>query len=294
MASPLDQTSNEMKRVDPHRTVAASSGISIHRDTNFFFLGSRPARTRDHRNPREQGNFASPSHQEPSSNAQLVRSRNDQRGRQPLRRSLLRKCLSLHLLWLLPLLWLLLVPLIRHLSNNIVSTPHETKFAAADDNFAPTLSIQSSIEAALISTQIPRKSNLHELSAQAALDRQTTILSHDAYSSHLNALFATTGGGRTQEMTTTTTDPHSTLLLDKTIETLLFYTCPWANTDNKPWHKQTRSAIARATHLTDHDRGLPALTILHASYSANLTQWIDTMGQISAIIATEHEARQQL
>ncbi|KAL8746011.1 MAG: hypothetical protein Q9184_007802, partial [Pyrenodesmia sp. 2 TL-2023] len=234
--------------------------------------------TRDHPTAREQGGFAALPGEEPSSSAQTETAgyRNVQRGGQSVRQSL-RKRLSLHWLWLIPL-WLLLVPLLRPLLSVIDSTSQEMASVPTNDKLAPAFLIQTSIEAALESTHIPHTAELHALSKQAAINCHNTILSRKNYISHLHSLFAAGGN----QVTTSTKSPST--LRDKAIETFLFYFSPWEITTGH----QTRFALAQATYLTHH--GLPALDAFSTYYSGNLSHWIQTMGQISESIAIEQES----
>ncbi|KAI4166812.1 MAG: hypothetical protein LQ343_007736 [Gyalolechia ehrenbergii] len=258
----VDQTTTP-----PISSVTASSGSNIHGDTNIFFFNSRSAQTKEHGKTHEQGNFAILPREESSSRTPAEGYCNNQR-------QSFRKCLSLRLLWVIPILWLLLVQILHYYSSDNIPAPEGIQFASTDDKFASTLGIQKSIEAALESTQLPRTAKLHELSKQAATNRQDTMLSHRQYSSHLHSLFALNS--------TRIANSHSTLL-HKTISTLLFYTWPWENTH---WHNK-RFALTQAAHLDD---AFPALDAFSTYYSGNLSQWIGTMGQMSDIIATEHEA----
>ncbi|KAL8647875.1 MAG: hypothetical protein Q9210_005303 [Variospora velana] len=274
---PLDQTSNKKQSVDPHCSVTMASGSNIRRDTNNFYISSRSVRFTDRPEEHGQGSFALVPGEESSSSARVEESRTMQRGRPPLRR-FLRSTLSLHLLWIFPVLWPLFVALLRYQSGGMVSNPQEMDLAPVDGTFAPTLLIQNTIEAALINTHGPHAAKLDALSKQAAIDRQQTILSREHYSSAVHNCSAT---GDVQ--ITAIASRHSTRL-DKTIDTILFYFWPWGRTSSH----RTRFALARATHL--HDRVLPALDAFSTYFSGNLSQWIETMGQISDVIATEHEA----
>ncbi|KAL8933513.1 MAG: hypothetical protein Q9216_006330 [Gyalolechia sp. 2 TL-2023] len=263
--------SGDQRRTIPTSSISTSSGsVNLHRDTNiFFFDSSQSARTKD--KYRRGISAILPYKERSSSRTEGEKHRNNPQ-QSSRTRSLLRRSL-----WAIPVLWLLLVQLLRYFPiNNDVSAPEEgiQATSSTDDKFASALEIQKSIEAALASTPTAK---LHELSTQAAVHCQDTILSHREYSSRLlHTLFDTNG---------THIDSHTaTTLLDQTVAIFLFYTWP---RDNTPWHNK-RFALAQAAHLVDDE--FPALHALGTSYSGNLSEWTDTMGHISGIIATEHEA----
>ncbi|KAL8728201.1 MAG: hypothetical protein Q9166_005549 [cf. Caloplaca sp. 2 TL-2023] len=246
--------------------------------------GSRSPQGKDSHMSQEQASQTATTNDKPAPGT-IKQHSNGQHGSRPPQRLSLRPSLP-RLLWILilPVLWIiLLVPMLRHWSG--CSTPahpiEDTKAGSVDEKFASSLTLLSSIKTSIESGSIPSASKLHEQCSQATINRRDTIISHRNLSNHLYNLFAMIRNAQTAQASTLN-DSYS----DKTFGILLRFIWPWENTG---WHKK-RTALALAMHL---DHNLQHLNALGTSYVGNLTQWMDSMTQMSETIYREHNAAVQ-